>query len=181
MNRTSTYIYLIMAASIIYAFAYPTWGGVSALLNEKQKYNDSLIMVEEIENKKNQMLAEFNNISAADRKEIETILPNSMNFVRLISQIDAVAANYGISIDKITSKEIGSAAGDSIEESQIAQKKYQSGVIGFSFSAPYDKFELFIDDLEKSLRILDMKSFKLSVGEKGQYSYDVEFGVHWFK
>ena len=180
MSSTSILAYVIFTLSIGYAFIYSSIGGLSALIDEKQKYNNSLEMVGNIENKKNELLTKFNNISAADKKDIETILPSSLDFVRLVSQIDAVAANYGISIDKVYSRETSSSVGESIEGAK-PQRPYKSSIIGFSFTAPYNKFNAFMNNLEKSLRILDIRSVKLTTQESGIYSYNIEFETYWLK
>ncbi len=180
MSGISILSYIILTLSIGYAFIYSPMGNLTALLDQKQKYNDSLEMVSNIENKKDELLTKFDTISDTDKKSIETILPSSLDFVRLISQIDAVAAKYGISIDKISSKEISSPAGESTEETQ-PPKSYQSAIIGFSFIASYDKFNAFMDDLEKSLRILDIRSVKLGIQKDEIYSYSVEFETYWLK
>ena len=180
MSKISIITLLILTLVIGYAFAYPSFGDLSALTAEKQKYSDSLDMISNIENKKNELLTEFNNISAADRKSIETILPNSLDFVELVSQIDAVAAGYGISIDKVYSKDKVASAGKSIEEA-APQKPYQSAIVGFSFNASYEKFNAFMNSLEKSLRILDIKSIKLETQDSGIYTYNVEFETYWMK
>jgi len=180
MSSISILSYVILTLSIGYAFVYPSIGDLSALIEEKQKYNESLEMVNNIENRKNELLTKFNSIPAADRKDIETILPDSLNFVKLVSQIDAVAASHGILIDRISSREIDSSSGGSIEETG-SQKPYESSVIGFSFDASYDRFNAFMNDLEKSQRILDIKSIRLATKEDGTYSYNVEFEAHWLK
>jgi hypothetical protein len=180
MNPISLIIYTILTFSIGYAFIYPSFGDISNLSDQKQKYADSLEMVNNIENKKNELLTKFDAIPEADKKNIETVLPTSLDFVKLISQIDAVAAKYGISITKISSKEVSPSVGTSIE-SAGPQKAYQSSIIGFSFIAPYDKFNAFLNDLEKSLQILDIKSAKLVTQENQAYSYDVEFETYWYK
>ncbi len=153
-------------------------------MDKKQQYEQSLETVSNIENTKNELLTKFNNISAEDKKDIETVLPNSMNFVRLVSQIDAVAAKYGISINKTSSKAINDPSGNSADGTQSA-KLYNSATIGFSFDASYDKFNVFMDDLEKSMRVLDIRSVKLnSQKDKDQdnvYSYDIEFETYWLK
>ena len=74
-------------------------------MEEKQKYENTLEVVNNIENKKNELLTEFNKISTQDRKNIETILPSSLNFVKLVAQIDKVAMGYGIIVDKFSSKD----------------------------------------------------------------------------
>lgn len=180
MSGISLLTYLILALSIGYAFVYPSVGEISTLRSEKQKYENSLQMVSNIENKKNELLTQFNNISEEDKQEVNTILPTSLDFIRLASQIDTVAARNGISIDDISSKTASSPEGNSIEGIQSA-KPYESAVIGFSFKTTYDKFNVFLDDLEKSLRILDVRSVKLDTGENGIYSYNVQFETYWVK
>lgn len=180
MSGTSILAYVILTLSIGYVFAYPSFNEISSLMAEKDKYESSLSTVAEIENKKNELLTKFNQISEADRKNIDTVLPNSLDFVRLISQIDAVAARHGISIDRLSSKELDSSVGESIAEAE-PPKPYRSSLVGFSFTASYDKFNSFMDDMEKSLRILDVRSVKIGVKDKGEYSYSVEFEAYWLK
>ena len=180
MSSISIIAYLVLTLAIGYAFVYPSVGDISSLNQEKQKQQDSLDMVTTIESKKGELLTKFNNISPADKAEMATILPNSLDFVRLISQIDAVAANYGLSVDKISLKEVSSSVGNSIQTAE-PNKPYQSAIIGFSFVASYDKFNLFLNDLEKSLRILNIKSLKIEPKEDGVYSYAVEFETYWLK
>jgi hypothetical protein len=38
-----------------------------------------------------------------------------------------------------------------------------------------------MDELEKSLRILDVKSVDLEEGEDGLHTFDVEFETYWLK
>lgn len=181
MSSISKIAYLVLALAIGYAFVYSPFGEVSALLDQKQTHERTLEMVNTIENKKNELLIKFEAIPEEEKKDIETILPDSFDFVKLISQIDAVAASHGISIESITSKEISSAVGTSVESAAPA-KTYKSSVIGFSFTASYERFNEFIADLEKSLRILDIRSAKLTSEEQsGLYSYDVEFETYWLK
>jgi len=180
MSSISILAYIILTLSIGYAFIYSPTGDLSALINEKQKYNKSLATVGSIENKKDELLTEFNNISTDERKEIDTILPDSMDFVKLVSQIDAVAASHGISIDKITSRELDSSTGETVEDT-APEELYKSSIIGFSFAAPYEEFGAFMGDLGKSLRILDISSVKLATQEGGVYSFSVEFKTYWLK
>ena len=66
MSGTSILSYIIFTLSIGYLFAYPTWNNISSLKNEKAKYEDSLSMIANIENKKNELLTEFNKITSDD-------------------------------------------------------------------------------------------------------------------
>lgn len=180
MSKTSILSYIVLTLVIGYAFIYPAFGEISSLLEQKQKYVTTLETVGNIESKKNALQSKFDEIPPKTKADIETILPSSLNFVKLISQIDAVAANYGISVDKISVREVGSSVGNSIEEAGPI-KDYQSSIVGFSFEASYDKFNTFVGELEKSLRILDVRLVKLNTAANGVYSYDVEFETYWLK
>lgn len=180
MSSISILTLVILTLSVGYAFIYPSVGDLSNLAGEKQKYESSLSTVSNIEIKKNELMTKFNAISAADKVEVETILPDSLKLVRLISDIDAVAAGRGISISKISSKETASSVGNSAGET-VSQRPYESSIIGFSFTSSYDEFKNFLGDLEKSLRILDVRSVKITPKEGGIYTYDVEFETYWLK
>lgn len=180
MSGISFITYLILTFAVAYAFILPSWGDVSALMAEKEKYESTIETVSNIENKKNELLTQFNGISEEDKGSINTVLPTSFDFVRLISQIDAVASRNGISIDKVSSKETSSSGGNSIQEAKPANP-YRSAVISFSFEATYDKFLIFVNDLEKSMRILDIKSVKLETGKGAFHTYNVSFETYWLE
>lgn len=177
MSNTSISAFIILALSIGYVFVYSPMGDLSILKEKKQGYEETLKTISNIEGKKQELLTEFENISEADKQNIDTIVPTSQNFMRLISQIDAVASKYNISISDITSAENSSSDGDSINTAQA--KPYKSVIIGFSFDSSYKNFKLFMNDLEKSLRILDVRSVDLVAGEGGINEYSVNFETYW--
>jgi Tfp pilus assembly protein PilO len=126
------------------------------------------------------LLTKFNQIPVADKKSIDTVLPNSLDFVKLISQIDSVAGSQGIMLDKINSRETDSSVGESVAEAKPA-RPYHSAIISFSFTTTYEKFNVFMAALEKSLRILDVKSLKIEALENGLYIYSVDLETYWLK
>jgi Tfp pilus assembly protein PilO len=181
MSSIAKLAYVILTAAIGWAFIYSPMGDLQSLIDQKQGYSNSLATIGNIETKKNELVTKFGNISEEEKKDIETFLPSSLNFVRLISQIDSIAANHGISIDKISSKDTTPAAGEPVEGAQPPQGSYNKALISFSFLASYDAFNAFMSELEKSMRILDINSVKLTVRPDGTYLYDVQFETYWLK
>ncbi len=177
MSPTSAISYIIVAFSVVYAFTLPAFRDLSLLLDEKAAFADMVAKASEVEERKNTLLAEFNSISAADIKKIETLIPTSLNFVKLAADIDSVASRHGISIRQISSVDNSASAG-SIEEAEN-NNGYKSATIAFEFSASYEDFNSFMNDLERSLRILDIKSVKVSSGDKGIYKYEVSLDTYW--
>jgi hypothetical protein len=178
MSNTSSAIILIVIIASGYFFVYPSFQEVQLIQQEKSAHLASLEMMNNIESKKNQLLTEYDKISIEDRKNIDTVLPSSLNLVRLISQIDAVASKYGIAIDKISSRDNDMSSGGSIE-SGPSLKPFRSSIISFYFISTYENFKLLMNGLEKSLRIIDIKTVKLEVQEGGLNQYTVEFETYW--
>jgi Tfp pilus assembly protein PilO len=150
------------------------------LQTEQDKYQHYLDAVTNIENRKNQLLEEFSRISEADRKNIDTILPNNLDFVKLTAQIDAVGAKNGVQINRVSYREVDPSVGDSIAEAQPT-KPFRSAVISFSFDTTHERFGNFMDSLEKSLRILDVRSVRINAMQGGLNTYMVEFETYWLK
>lgn len=180
MSNTSVLIYFFLTLAVGYAFAYPSIGDLSILMEEKQKQEDSLVMMAEAESKKNELLTKYNQISPEDKMYVETVLPDSLDFVKLISQIDAIASKYGLTIDKTSFKETSNTEGDTVSDVG-PQKPFDSAIISFSFDGSYNQFNNFINDLSRSLRILDIKSLRINAADDGVYSYSVEFEAYWLK
>lgn len=179
MSSTSTLSYIIVSIAILYSFVLPKWEEVSVLRAEQSKYQDAIEKTTAIETKKNDLLAKFNEIKSEDRARIESLIPDNFDFVRLVSQIDGVGSRYGISIDKVQYREHDASVGNSIGEAQ-PPKIYRSASISFTFNSTYENFNKFMNDLEKSLRILDVKSIRISPTESGAYSFDMEIDTYWF-
>lgn len=179
MSNISKLIYIVLTLAITYAFIYPYYGDISTLMDQREKYEGYMQMVKDIEKKKIELLTALQNIPDEDRKKIDTALPNSFDFVKLIADIDAVGSKYGIKINNISSREITSN-GDSIAEAQ-PEKPYKSAIIGFTFNASYENFSKFMGELERSMRVLDIKALRINAQKSGINTYGVEFETYWIK
>ena len=71
MSITAIISYIVLTLAVGYAFILPTYNDLAVLNEEKQKYNDALETVANIEIRKNELLSKFNSISAEDKKSID--------------------------------------------------------------------------------------------------------------
>lgn len=178
MNNTSILGYIILSLTIGYVFIYSSLDQVAALKENKTKNEQFLAMVANIQSKKDELLKQFSEIKDIDKNKVNTVLPTSLDFVKLISEIDSVAKSQGILIDRISLTELGSSSGDSVADA-APLKPYKSAVVGFSFVTSYDKFKVFLDTMERSMRILDIRTIKISPNEKSDYTFNVQFETYW--
>lgn len=172
--------YLLLSLSIGYVFVCSPWAEVSSLNDTKKQYGEFLDTISQIESKKAELQSQFNQISEEDKRDINTVLPNSFDYVKLVSEIDNVAKNYGIVIDKITVNPLDSSVGDSVANAG-SPKPYRSAVLGFSFGSDYEEAMTFIDELERSMRILDIRSMKVEESKEFGYFFSMQFETYWLK
>ena len=181
MSSTSIITFLILSIAVGYIFIMPAYQEIGGLSDQKAKYEDYLATATNIENKTNELKTKFNQISASDKKNIDTVLPDSFDFVKLIAQIDEVAKGQGVRVERTSFRVVDPAVGTSIAEA-APNKSYDSAIVSFSFNASYAGFNNLINSLEKSLRILDVRSVKIgSVAESGLYTFTLELETYWLK
>lgn len=180
MKSSSTILILLLAFGVNYLFSYPMYKELNNLRTDYINQKESLNTINNIEIKKDELLGQYNSIPQSIKNNINTVLPDSLDYVKLISDIDSVANNYGISIKDPNVKIKSPSVGGSIEDAQ-PEKLFESAIVAFSFSSTYEGFNSFLHELENSMRILDIKSLKISPSKNGIYEYSIEFETYWMK
>lgn len=174
-------IILIAAAITLFAvFTNPRYASIRELSVEQSRFDDALDRSKELVALRDALLSKYNSIKTDDLNRIGTMLPDSIDTVRLIIDINTLASRYGMSIGNIS---IGSP-----DETQVngalGPSSDDFGRLSLSFTvlSTYDRFRALLADLERSLRLVDITS--LSFGEPGKNgltSYDVTFTTYWLK
>lgn len=178
----SRLLYIILGTLILYFFALPQYRSLEPLNVEKQRYEDTLEQVRNIEQKKNELVAEYNQITKQEISAINSMIPTSENFVKLVADIDAAAAKSGFHITKATAKPGVQAEPASIEEALVVERPYNSSIVSLTFSAPYQVFKNFMAELEKSLRIIDTRALSINISENSSaYTYNLDLETYWME
>ena len=159
--------------------------------------NDTTLgLAADLRKKRGELKTKYNNISSQNREELEKLLPDTVDNVRLIIDIDNIAEQYGIVIRDF---EISSTE-DQEKEVKVIKSEFEGiidnadleyadtskvGVISFSFSvtSQYDVFNRFLQDLEEALRIVDVRSVEISSSGDDSvfYDYRVNLDTYWLK
>lgn len=150
---------------------------MQALANE---YQNILENASDIVDLRDNLLITYTTLPKAEIERIDKVLPDNIDTVRLALDLDNMAARHGISI-----KSIKTTTGEADDKSLIVlpshATNYDRAVISFSFISNYQNFKSFIADIEKSLRIMDIRSITFQVGESSFYEYRVEVETYWLK
>ncbi|MEK7579418.1 MAG: hypothetical protein AAB460_02735 [Patescibacteria group bacterium] len=181
--RNITSIILIIVAIVAFVFiANPRFDKVSALKKESATFDDALDRSKELISLRGALLTKYNSIPTEDRNRLDVMLPNSIDTVRLIIDINTLATRYGLSLSNIS---VGEVNGTTENDRTLGPSfgEFGSVSLGFTVSATYDQFRAYLADLERSLRLLDVKSIAFTAGDTANSltNYTISLTTYWLK
>ena len=157
-------------------------------MSEEVQYNNALTKAGELENRRDELLTKYNSFPADDISRLKRVIPDTVNTVKLVADMNTIAGKYGITIKNITTTQ------QTVDDSQAIggkgaaapKKPYQTTLTSFSFNATYANLMLYLKDLEKSLQLIDVQSVAFQVpsdeaGNAGIYPYIVSFQTYSLK
>lgn len=131
-------------------------------------------------NQQRQKLTEMRNkISGFDVNKISKMLPDSVENVGLIIEINNVSKKNGMG--DIKSPQINQGASAKGAVKGLDSSKYGSLSMSFNVTGTYDQFLAFIQDLETYVRLVDVVGLSFSATKDGRYTYNLTIQTYWLK
>jgi len=202
-------ILVAISVSLFFMFTNPIMGDISGLRADAASYNEALDNSKALENARDTLTAKYNSINSDNLTKLEKLLPQNVDNIRLILEIEQVASPYGMVLKDVkydaTSSSVAAkgTTGPPTNPAGITQstaevpKDYGVFNLEFSVSGTYDNFINFTKDLESNLRIVDISSITFSSdvaaspngngnvsGTKSSadvYTYDFKIQTYWLK
>ena len=185
-------------ADPLYRSVDPAKPGIKMLKEETGKYDEALDNYEKLVRKREELLAVRNSMDEGDRNDLERLLPDSIDNIRLLIDIDSIALRYGLVLKNLRftgddAARVGTSGAKKGAAAETAGRE-SGGIIiggnetvgavtfGFSVSAPYETFKEFLHDLEKSLRLLDVTDLAIrTYPDKDFYDFDITIKTYWLR
>jgi Tfp pilus assembly protein PilO len=178
---------LLIAAAVggYLKFTTPVLSQIDELRLEREKLNVALDNAKKLRQAQDALLASYREIPESDLARLAKFLPDNVDNVRLIIDINNIAKQSGMSIKDLRIK---TAEGQS--ESSVIDRQTSAGVLergevglGFSVTGPYLNFQSFLRDLSRSLRLVDIEvaGFQATTELSDVYTYSVDIKTYWLK
>lgn len=178
MKNSTALVLLLISVGLFFTFISPHYDKMSALMVQTNDYKDILQNIEELKKKRDNLTVEYKNFPQSGLDKLNKVLPESVDTVSLALNLDSIAGQYGISIKGVHVTNTTDPSG-SIDVG--SGKAYEPAEVSFSFDATYDNFKKFMTDLERNLRISDVKRITFSPSETGPYTFSVDIITYWLK
>ena len=170
-------------------YTQPAYDNVRALQGKVGEYDQALQKAAELQDLKQALLSRYNAFNPADLDRLHRLLPDHVDNVRLVLDLDSLAARHGMALQNVvvsnpaseSKKDVGAVAAIN-----TGTRRFDSLTLKFSTRGSYEDFTNFIEDLETSLRIVDLVSLSLTGdgapnAASPTYRYDITIRTYWLK
>jgi Tfp pilus assembly protein PilO len=187
---------ILIGVAIIgfFTFVSPLYKDIISLKDKVASYNDALYNSKILENERDKLTKKYNSIDPVNLDKVQKLLPDNVDNIRLILEIEKIASPYGMVLRDVrydVDQKEDSAKNGVLEGGQITQivnKDYGIWDLEFSTSGTYNNFLNFVKDLESNLRIVDLTSIQFSSLEDvtskstlDSYKYGFKIRTYWLK
>ena len=186
---------LIIASVLSFIFfTNPTYQDTLALKKTDQAYNEALTNYKSLETIRDGLTAKYNAIPQDNLDRLNHLLPDNVDNIRLIIEIERIASVYGLSLTDVhydvqtpdastsTTGTTPATLRSNSTDTFMANKNYGSFDLGFSTQGSYAKFLQFVGDVEHNLRIVDIKEVTFtSTDTNDTYKYEFKIKTYWLK
>jgi len=171
---------VIAAIALFISLTSPAMDTLSKKQDDKKKIDAALVSAEKVKSLQNRLVAQKNAISPEKVERLNKLLPDEIDNVQLIIDVNNIALKYGPSM---ALRNIKVRTDDGTTNGKIGPntKKYGTVILNFTVTGPYSALKQFLNDLETSLRLIDVTGLTFTAGEKDSYEYNFEIKTYWLK
>lgn len=189
-------ILVVLAIGGFLLFVGPLYGDINTLKGQVASYSEALDNAKTLESERDRLTAKYNAVDPENLSKIEKFLPDGVDNIRLILEIEKVALVYGMVLKDVrydivrkSDTEDGSEVVPGGQAQIEKAKGYGTWEMSFSVQGTYNNFVNFLKDLERNLRIVDVSSIQFSsdtnTGANPNfaevYKYGLKIKTYWLK
>jgi hypothetical protein len=181
-SRILPVIFMLIAFGLFFGYVGPTYSGnIAALRGEIRSYDAALAASKAYTAKAGQIAETRSAIPEEDLARLEAFLPDGVDNVQLIVDLDALAERSGITLSGFDVEGPGEDGGSENALMLESEGSVESLAIGVTAVGDYNSFKTFLGSVERSLRPLDLIALSLDDSETGVYTYDLTFRIYWLR
>ena len=191
MNLILPIILIAISFSGFFYFTKPSYDEMGVLKQQEASYNSALDNARTLESERDKLTKKYNSIDPENLTKLSKLLPDNVDNIRLILEIEKVAAPYGMALRdvKYDAENTDKTAVDVNGIPPESRQDYGTWNLEFSTKGTYNNFLNFVRDLEKNLRIVDIASVEFSSATglgtspalSSIYTYNFKIKTYWLK
>lgn len=179
MNSNLTpFLLIAVSVGLFYTYINPQYVKIEELRAQETRYAEAMQQVREIETIKQELLTKYNSFTPDEIGRLEKLLPDQVDDVRLVLDLDGMASRHNILIKGV--KVVRPAEVQAFDVN-AQPKMYDALKVTFSFEADFENFLAFTKELEGSLQIVDPTLVSIRAANGGRFEYTMTVNAYWLK
>jgi hypothetical protein len=164
MNYSSIaqFALLVISFGIFFTYTQPVIGEIKTIQDETFAYTDAVNKASEFNAKLSDLVSRMNSFRTSDVESLETYLPDEVDELTVLSDIETVARKNDVRIVSMAASKVDEAASEgevNFEGEIIELPKISSRDFEVSLSAPYENIKQMLRDLEQNKYLLEVVAF----------------------
>ena len=181
-NRILPLLALFVSVGIFFGYVHPTWtGGIALTQAAIASDNQALAAASAYAAQQNTLIAARNAIDPTDLARLATLLPDSVDNVGIILDLNALAARSGLSLSNIDVRSAANSSGTANGAVPSSANPVGSVDLSLSASGTYAAFQAFLSGVEESQRLLDVRDLLVKGSDTGIYTYQMTLRLYWLR
>ena len=170
-------VLIAVSAGVFYLFIDPLYEETKVLKLQIATLDETLNNSKRIQEVRDQLFGKFNAIPESDLARLRKSLPDNVDNVKLILELDRIASLHGVDIKKIDVRDESGAE----EALGPSGRGYGTIEIGLTVTGSYAAFRGFLTDLEQSLRLVDITELNFRAAGFDFDQYNVTVRTYWLR
>jgi Tfp pilus assembly protein PilO len=171
---------LMLSVGVFFAYINPLWKGeIAEAKNGIEENERALKSADEYVKRQNALAEQKSSIDPVALTRLETFLPNSVDNVGLILDLNALAEEAGLALE---SMDVAPQA-TIVTTGEDAEPLEPVGEIDMNIAAKgtYDALQMFLAGIESSARLLDERQLTVTGSDDGVYDYQISIRLYWLR
>ncbi|MES2225680.1 MAG: hypothetical protein V4480_02625 [Patescibacteria group bacterium] len=173
---------LVIAIALFFLYVKPTYTGpIQETKTKIDSYTAALAAADRFSEKEAQLTQQRAAIAPDSLQRLNEFLPDGVDNVQLILDLDALAARSGMTLSNfdIKNQDQTTAANPATGLALQSNTPVDSIDLTFSGVGTYSAFRALLAGMENSLRPLDVVNLGVVESQTGVYTYNMTVRIYW--
>ncbi len=181
MRQIMPIIFILAAIALFFFYTNPQFQGLKLNIADQSKIVEANDKAAKLRAVRQSLTDDRKKIAQEDVDKIVKMLPDGVENVGLIIDIDNIASKYGMRIRNTKVNDGSSGKATSAAIAGPDSKKHGTISLSFSVASTYENFLAFLKDLEASQRLVDVTALTFTSNKEGRYEFNVTLQTYWLK
>lgn len=173
MRNLFPIIFIIISIAIFFVVVNPMYAKSKQLKNDVLVYNTALTNATKLQKTRDELVKNYHTVTDSDKSKLDHFLPNTVDNIQLILQIQNIATAHGLTLKNIKFDSVLDSQKGADDQNQAApsgqssaansNSQYGTFNLSFSLDAKYEDFISFLEDLETNIRLVNIKNISFNV------------------